>query len=113
MPHLRLRLNLDDLESRVRQVQQNPVRHILFADLRLPPVQAGELRDKGLLLVRLAGFDAEKIVRLRLEVVDLALPLYEKPERDRLDAPGRKRPVIRAVDALPQERRDLVADDAV
>ena len=113
MAHLRLGLHVRNLQRRVREVEDEAVRDLLLADVRLLAVQPRELRDERLRVAGLAGLDAEELVRLRHEGVDLALALDEEPQRDGLHATGRQRPVVRAVHVLPQQRRDLVADEAV
>ena len=114
MAHLRLGLQVDDFELRVGEVEKRRVGGLAVAHVRLLAVDARELGDelavRGAALLRL---DAHEEVGLRLERLYLALALDEEPQRDRLDAARGERAVVGARDVLPEERRDLVADDAV
>ena len=113
MAELRLRLEVRDLELRAREVQEKVVGRLPVGDRRLLPVQARELRDERRARLRLARLDAHEVVLLRLERVDLALALDEEPQRDGLHPARGERAAVGAGDVLPQERRHLVAHDAV
>ena len=111
---LRLGLQVDDLELGAGEVEKRGVGSLAVAHVRLLAVDSRKFRDelavRGAALLRL---DAHEEVGLGLERLYLALALDEEPQSDRLDAARGERAVVGARDVLPEERRHLVADNAV
>ena len=113
-PALGLSLQRFHLQPGSGQVEEHVVRRLLVADVRFLAVVAGELGDELVAFGRpLRRLHAHHEIRLGLESVDLALALHQQAQRDGLHAAGAERARIGAVDVRPQQRRHLVANQAV
>ena len=114
MARPRLGLHRNGFERRAGKIEKEAVRRLAVRDLRLLAVDFREARrENGLVAGALLRLRAEEEVCDGRERVYLALALDEKPERDRLDAARAESAVVRALDVLPEEGRDLVSDETV
>src|SRR5690606_31408673 len=100
-------LHLRHREGKTRDVVEDRLRPRLVRDGERLPGDLVQARPERLLVLLQVGRDGP--VLLRDEGPDLVLALADEAERDRLH-PTRREP---RTDRLPEEGRDLVADDAI